>query len=549
MNRIKFLLIAVVILGFVLRFYQLGKTPNGLEWDEVAIGYDAYSVLKTGRDQFGKFLPLTFRSIDDYKPPLYEYLAIPPIALFGLNAYAVRFPSAFFGSLTVLLTFFLVKELLRKVSIREDGKNIIALLSSFLLAVSPWHLQFSRTTFEVNLGDFLLVSGVTAFLLGLRKKNYLILSSLIFGLGFYSYHSVRVVMPFLFLVLIAVNLKKLLLRKKEVIFSILMFFLLFIPLAPSMFSPEVQMRLRVTNVSNIFNDLTMNKKMELTRAADNIYSNKIQSTLFHSDKIILARTVLNNYMVHFSPDFLFINGDVPLHHAPDFGLLYFWEALFLITGFIVFFRKYLNSVSLILIAWFLVAPVPAAVTLQVPHAVRTELFLPTFQIFTAIGLYEFILLLKKFSKYKTIVLGIITLLFLYNCGFYFHQYYQHLNFELSDKWLYGRQEAALYTDSVKDRYQKIYVSPRLEQPHLFWLFYTAYDPKKYLSEGGTVSGGWAEEKNHFDKYLFTSFDYYKIRKEKNLLLVGIPDDFDPGADKVKVIKYLDGKDAIWIVAP
>ena len=73
MYKHKYLLFLIIILALILRFYQLGRTPVSLEWDEVAIGYDAYSILKTGRDQYGKFLPLTFRSLDDYKPPIYEY--------------------------------------------------------------------------------------------------------------------------------------------------------------------------------------------------------------------------------------------------------------------------------------------------------------------------------------------------------------------------------------------------------------------------------------------------------------------------------------------
>src|SRR3989344_5061643 len=94
----KIALIAVIAIGFFFRFYQLGAVPNGLEWDEVAIGYDSYSLIHTGRDQFGSWFPITFRSLDDYKPPLYNYFATIPIALFGLNEFAVRFPSAFFGS-------------------------------------------------------------------------------------------------------------------------------------------------------------------------------------------------------------------------------------------------------------------------------------------------------------------------------------------------------------------------------------------------------------------------------------------------------------------
>ena len=109
MKRVFIYLVLIVLLSSVFRLYQLGKTPNALEWDEVALGYDAYSILKTGRDQFGKFMPVTFRSLDDYKPPIYEYATVPSVAIFGLTPFAVRLPSALSGIGMVFVLFFFSK--------------------------------------------------------------------------------------------------------------------------------------------------------------------------------------------------------------------------------------------------------------------------------------------------------------------------------------------------------------------------------------------------------------------------------------------------------
>ena len=83
--RIRKVFFFIVLLAIFLRFYQLGKNPPHLNWDEAALGYNAYSLLSTGRDEYGKSFPLSFRSFDDYKPPLYVYLTIPSVAVFGLN--------------------------------------------------------------------------------------------------------------------------------------------------------------------------------------------------------------------------------------------------------------------------------------------------------------------------------------------------------------------------------------------------------------------------------------------------------------------------------
>ena len=101
------LLIVIVFIAVFLRFYQLGENPPALTWDEVAFGYNAYALGIDARDEFGRFLPLDYlESFGDFKPPMYAYLDILPIKLFGMTAFAVRFPSAILGVLTVIATFF-----------------------------------------------------------------------------------------------------------------------------------------------------------------------------------------------------------------------------------------------------------------------------------------------------------------------------------------------------------------------------------------------------------------------------------------------------------
>ena len=104
-KRTLFVLFIILLLAGCLRFWQLSRVPVSLDWDDVSVGYNAYSILKTGKDEFGNFLPPAIRSLDDYKPAMYTYFSVPSIAIFGLNSFAVRFPNALFGTLTVL--FFL----------------------------------------------------------------------------------------------------------------------------------------------------------------------------------------------------------------------------------------------------------------------------------------------------------------------------------------------------------------------------------------------------------------------------------------------------------
>jgi len=140
------LIIAIISLAAILRFYSLGSNPPSLDWDEVSLAYNAYSIIRTGADEYGNDFPLlSIRSFNDYKPPMYVYSLIPSLLVFGKTDFAVRFPSALAGTLTVLVTYFLAKELFKNTK--------IAILSALFLAISPWHLQFSRIAFDSGCGS------------------------------------------------------------------------------------------------------------------------------------------------------------------------------------------------------------------------------------------------------------------------------------------------------------------------------------------------------------------------------------------------------------
>src|SRR3989338_4375447 len=104
-------LLFILVLAATLRLIALDKSPVGLNADEAAIGYNAYSLLQTGKDEHGVSWPLVFRSFDDYKPAGYFYLVLPFVKVLGLNVWAVRLPSALLGILTVYLIYLFTNKL------------------------------------------------------------------------------------------------------------------------------------------------------------------------------------------------------------------------------------------------------------------------------------------------------------------------------------------------------------------------------------------------------------------------------------------------------
>jgi len=261
----KIILISIIFLAAFLRFYQLGVNPPSLSWDEAALGYNAYSIGETGRDEFGRFLPYDFfASFGDYKPPAYVYAAVLPVKIFGLNEFAVRFPSAFFGILAVLLTYFLVQELFpgfKKFSI-INFQFSIGEIAAFFLAISPWHIQMSRAAFEANLASFFVVLGVMLLLKAVNKQSLLlrnkrkgillVLSAISFVITFYTFNSTRVFTPLLVLGLGFYYRQELLKIKKWVMVAMIIAALMTVPLLPHLFSPEGRLRFKEVN---IFSDL------------------------------------------------------------------------------------------------------------------------------------------------------------------------------------------------------------------------------------------------------------------------------------------------------
>lgn len=522
-----------------MRFYALGSNPPGLNWDEAALGYNAYSILKTGRDEYGKFLPLSFRSFDDYKPPLYVYLTVPAVAIFGLNEFATRLPSALFGVLTIPITYLLINELFKN--------RKIALLTALLLAISPWHIQISRAAFETNVALFWTILGTWLFLRAISAKDKTLtqlisLSIVSFSLALFTYQNARIFVPLFVLVLIVLYKDVIVKSKKLLIIPALVALFFLAILIPTLFSKEGLTRFKGISV---FSDQIPKLKSQQQISEDKSQNLGLIGTLLHNQRFVYAPIIVQNYLVHFKPKYLFFTSDSDAHHAPEVGLLYFWDIPFIIAGLYFLFRnKYPSSAKVILISWFLLAPVGASLTWEVPHALRTAIFLPTYQVFVAIGVVS----LVEFKKQRTITV-ILSLLLIANFLFYTYQYFLHLPKAYSKDWFYGRKQAALVAEELKGKYDRVLISNSFQQPYIFWLAYLKYDPSKYIQEGGTISGGFAEGRNHFDKYQFMHLDFDKQSLEPfKTLFVGTPNELPGGGRVIKTIYYLNGEKAIVFVS-
>lgn len=464
----KYALILIVFLAIILRFYKLGENPPSLYWDEAAIGYNAYSILKTARDEHGTFLPLSFRSFDDYKSPAYIYTTVPSILLLGLNEFSVRLPSAIFGTFSTIVLYLFVLKLI--------NNKKIALLSAFFLSTSPWHLHFSRAAFEANLMVLLILSGLTLFVYSQKRMLLVYLSVVAFGISLYSYNAARIYVPLLAIVSVALYIKDAKRLGTKIIIPALLFFAFFLPL--------------LVNIKN--------------------------NTLRDQSVSIFANTqhpfvsFVENYLSHFSLNFLFTTGDpIGRHSVGNMGELYLFQLPLILIGLILICKTLKRTSSKLIVALLIISPIPASLALPSPHAVRALMLAPIFSVICALGASH-IAKIKSASKTRVLTASVLLAIGFYNLSSYLHLYYVHYPKEKSLDWQDGNGEAIQFINKIKDNYNSIAISNYYAQPYIYVLFYTKFDPKTYQTGD--------KQKNNFDKYEFFSDSWGKTKPGKALVV-------------------------------
>lgn len=460
----------IVLTGFVLRFFELGKVPESLNWDEVSWGYNAYSVLTTGKDEHGQAMPLSFEAFGDYKQPVYVYLTSLSIGIFGLSDFAVRFPSALLGSLSIIFVWLLVFN----VFYREKFRDKISLFAMFFFAISPWSIQFSRVAFEANVGLFFLVSGISFFLLGVNtRKIYLsVVGIFLLSISCYSYHSNKIFTPLLFFAfLLYVKVREKITKAHLVFFAVIFITLNLLWLVDARTTARGRSVTFVSNQTPILKD-----SVEQIIVDEN--KNDFFGELFHNRRIIYANYYFENYLKHFGLSFLFVEGDNARHHPFGMGIIYLASLPLIIIGFAKLnYKKYW-----IIPAWMLMAPLASALAVDAPNASRSLVFLPTWQIFESMGFLVLLSLRHQILRKLSVIS--VSLLLLLNFVYFLHNYFNHTNSEYGIYWQNGYREAMVKARELsKDN--PVFISNKYEQPYIFYLFHNRINPYEYINSGGS----------------------------------------------------------------
>lgn len=533
MKKEYFLLLLIFLLAGFLRFYRLGGVPAGFYRDEAFLGYNAYSILQTGKDMSGNFLPLHLQSFL-YSPAGYSYFSIPFIKIFGLNSFSVRFASAFFGTLTVLITYFLVKTIFDKFSFG----NKLSAISAFLLTISPWHINLSRTATENTIVVFFVTLGVLFYLLYLKKDKFLllILSFLYFVITLLTYQAPRAFLPFFIPLMIIIFYQKKLIFKKIIIISGLFLLTIILPFFLILRSPEISLRIRTVS---IFYTQETQLIVDEELREDGVLGIGVKTArFFHNKPMGYFNQFFKNYFSHFSYDFLFTDSGLPNRYkVPGSGLLYLIDLPLLILG-LTFFLKYSSKIGVFLMGWVLLGFIGAGLTFDdMPNLQRTLIVFPALSIISGVGLYYLLTILRKI-KYLLVKIFLVFLIFsfsVFNFLSYLHQYYVH---QLNHRPWYRQEGYQKLVKKVNENlplFKEVIITDWEPAPTIFFLFFGQYDPQKFQEETKNLSNKQDFDRINFYKYKFVPKQCPLIEnKSKN-----------PITGEIK-IKVLGEKDILYV---
>lgn len=526
----------IIVIAFALRIVGLSDHPAGFTADEASFGYDAYSILKTGQDQWGNFFPLNLKSFGDYKLPLYTYLSIPSVALFGLNVFSARLLSALLGSLSIIAAYLLVNELFKN--------KKLAFFAGLFLALSPWHIALSRGAYEANLTSFFLPLGLWALIKTKQDKRYLWFAAILLGFNLFSYHTARLLTIPIVIFFVFLTKQKHLYKSRQALY--IMLFLIG-AVAFSMLNGGAA-RLATSNVFSL---------------AENVFTDRIRfmaageptllAKVFNNKFSFVVMLFFKNYLDYFSPQFWFTEGtrEATYGMIPGVGVLHAFEIVTLLAG-LVYLIKNPSKEILFIVGWIVLAPIPAALSLGSGLAAnRASFMMPALQIFSAFGLFYIYKLFKKREKLFNYALAAILF---FSVVFFAESYWFKQPVYGAKQMHYGMRELVEYVSKIEDQYEGVLVTKKISEGHIYFAFFGKVEPKIYqeatrnwnFEDQGHV---WVDQLGEYSlgKTTFRDFSVRDEFVQPGKLLVIAPDKLMEDMQVMKTIYYPDGQPAYYLI--
>lgn len=438
------ILAAVVILGSILRLYQLNSFPEGIHIDEASRGYNAYSILKTGKDEYGTSFPIFFQAEGEYKLPIGVYASSLFYNFFGLSKYSDRLFSVFLAIAAIIVVYGVFYE------IRQNNK--LSLLGTFLYSASHWFWSFSRNSDVAHqivitstlLSIFFLIKFIK------NKNNIKLVTSFVFALiAMFSYRSATLVLPLFFLIVFFIYFKKFEFSKKLLYLFLLalMFFLLF-------FSLNAVMKRFESSGTNSSPEMVSLQGEQLRE--DGVSANTYVSRFMHNKAMNWFRLIGKKYWENLDPSFLFWKGDESLNNsiANEPNFLYF-EVVFFGCGMFFLNRKMkIVEIDNLLVLLIFLSPIPSSLVMDSRNGARLLIAGFAFTHIIAYGIFSLLNVVKQ-TKIRILFACAIIGAYFYFSSFMIHEFYIHKT--IHQPWYrnYSLEDLVTEINKKKNEYKNV----------------------------------------------------------------------------------------------
>ncbi len=556
-------LAGALLTGIGIRFARLGEVPPGFHQDEACNGYDAYSILKTGRGQHGHFMPILAQAFNDYRPVLIDYTAVPLIAAFGLKPAVVRMAGALWGSVDLIAI-----TILAGLMFGLPGAAMAALLCAF----SPWQLPLSRLGAAYITASTLVSLATLCFFRWLEepdRRRWLFYSSIFFGLAFYSHPITKAFVPPFLMLLAVLHWKECKQAGFDAILALVLVGLIAIPQAAVIaLTPAARTQFGTTSLFKLVSEYSPH------------------ASLFAHGEVMAAA-----WASYFTPRFLFLQsyfGDPDLLlNLPEVGNLLPIQAVLIVPAVCALFIARRRKIALLLIGWLMIAAIPGGMT--VPPGLRRELPAPPkagrvtafeapsatirpagrpssptpglllahpaqrrdllaiapWTLFSALGFVVLIdLVTVSAPATAVVVVGLILITGVQGVE-RTRAYFRDYPVLAAPFFKYGMEQVVRGVDQLGDPNQRVAVSSRIAQAYIFFLFFDQYPPALFQKEPDNHRVGLFTQVREFGRYyLYSPYALYFTFPHGTFVFAGA----EPlPAKPALVIRYPDGTLAYSIV--
>ena len=509
----KLLISLILLLGLFLRIYDINNNPPSLYGDELTIAYDSYSLLKTGHDQTGVFLPLTF-SMGAGRPAGYVYGSIPFIALFGPNELGVRMLSVLSGVGIIFLLYLISKQMF---------SPKVGLLTALIASVTPWAIALSRGGFEANFALFLVLLGIYFFMIGKNKGIFYIFSAISFGLTIHTYPTYKLTLP-LFLPILYLyqgDFKNIFNKSKiYILISVVLIILFGFFSILETFTGKSEERFSHINIlaqSDLIQSIE--QKVNLERNISNL--GITLSKYFHNKPVEYTKVLVENYLQNFSLNFLVIHGDGnPRHNMVTMGGIYLAQFMLIFVGIVSFWKTSKKNLLLLLLL-ILIAPLPTAIV-GIPHVLRSSLMLPSLIIISALGLLTII------ENRNRLILISFVIIFILQFIFFTQKLFFLSSNEYSRFWSYPAKVASKIALEEKSNFDYIILLDKIDNIEFAYPVYGLVDSSEVINQNRNRSGLEKYNLKKFDNVYIGYILYSEIMDlvnnlEGKVLFIGAPE--------------------------